>query len=97
MMSNIENEIIRLKTLTGNLISVYKKKVILILKLEEKNRRLEKENKDYKKKITELEEKTEILKTAKTISLSEEDKTSVKEKINKIVQEIDKSIGLLNE
>ncbi len=97
MMTNIENEIIRLKTLTGNIISVYEKKVILILKLEEKNRRLEKENKDYKQKIKELEEKTEILKTAKTISLSEEDKTSVKEKINKIVQEIDKSIGLLNE
>ena len=96
-MINIGSEIIRLKTLTGNLISAYEKKVILIHKLEEKSSRLEIENKDYKHKITELEEKTEILKTAKTISLSEKDKTEVKEKINKIVREIDKSIGLLNE
>jgi SMC interacting uncharacterized protein involved in chromosome segregation len=47
--------------------------------------------------IQNLDTKIDVLKTAKTISISEEDKETVRKKINKIVREIDKSIGLLNE
>ncbi len=96
-MGNTENEISRLKELIEKLISSHENKTNVLNELKQKNNQLETENKTYKLKLKETEEKTEILKTAKTISLSEEDKTAVKEKINKIVREIDKSIGLLNE
>jgi len=96
-MGNIENEIIRLKKLIGKLILSHENKTNVLNELKQKNNQLETENETYKQKLKETEEKTEILKIAKTISLSEEDKTAVKEKINKIVREIDKSIGLLNE
>lgn len=96
MMNNNENEILRLKNLIDKLFSSYTEKTKLINELKEENINILTENKLYKKKLKETEEKTEILKTAKTISLSDEDKTEVKEKINKIVREIDKSIGFLN-
>ncbi len=96
-MSNTENEIIRLKKLIEKLISSHERNKNILNELREKNIQLESEKETYKKKLKKTEEEKEILKTAKTISLSEEDKTAVKEKINKIVKEIDKSIGLLNE
>ena len=96
-MNNNNNEITKLKYLTEKLSLLYEKKMHLIDDLKENNKKLSEENEIYKLKLKETEEKTEILKTAKTISLSEEDKTEVKEKINKIIREIDKSIGLLNE
>jgi len=97
MMNNNENEILRLKNLIDKLFSSFTEKAQLIHELKEKNIKLLRENELYKQKLKETEEKTEILKTAKTISLSEKDKTAVKEKINKIVRELDKSIGFLNE
>jgi len=64
---------------------------------------LVKENQELKDALTQktgmvqqLEGQYDTIKTAKAISLSEDDKNSVKEKINRIVREIDKSIGLLN-
>lgn len=97
MMNNNENEILRLKNLIDKLFSSFTEKTQLINELKEKNIKLLTDNELYKQKLKETEEKTEILKTAKTISLSEKDKTAVKEKINKIVRELDKSIGFLNE
>ena len=65
----------------------------LIKKNEELTAEIDKKNES----IQGLENKIDVLKTAKTISISEEDKEEVRKKINKIVREIDKSIGLLNE
>ncbi len=45
---------------------------------------------------TELEQKFNKLKTAKTISTSSKDVQEAKLRINKIVREIDKCIGMLN-
>ena len=90
-------EINKLKKLVKQVLSMYEEKKQSVNDLTEKNTMLTKEIEKKNKFIEELENKTVILKTAKTISLSAEDKADVKNKINKIVREIDKSIGLLNE
>ncbi len=90
-------EINKLKSLIKQVLSVYEEKKHLVNNLTEKNKILTNEIEDKNKIINDLENKSKILKTAKTISISAEDKADVKNKINKIVREIDKSIGLLNE
>ena len=90
-------EINKLKDLIKQILSMYEEEKQLVIDLTEKNTVLTNEIQENTKAINDLKIKTEILKTAKTISLSAEDKADVKNKINKIVREIDKSIGLLNE
>lgn len=90
-------EIDKLKSFIKQVLSVYEEKKCLVNDLTEKNKILTNEIEDKNKIINDLENKSKILKTAKTISISAEDKADVKNKINKIVREIDKSIGLLNE
>ncbi len=90
-------EINKLKKLVKQVLSMYEEKKQSVNDLTEKNTMLTNEIEEKNNIINELENKTVILKTAKTISLSAEDKADVKNKINKIVREIDKSIGLLNE
>ena len=90
-------EINKLKNLIKQILSMYEEKKQLVIDLTEKNTILTNEIQENISAINNLKNKTEILKTAKTISLSAEDKADVKNKINKIVREIDKSIGLLNE
>ena len=53
------------------------------------------ENNEQKQKITQLEEKIKILKLAKTLE-NKEGNVEAKLKINELVREIDKCIGLLN-
>ena len=90
-------EINKLKSLVKQVLSMYEEKKQSVNDLTERNEILTNEIENKNKIINDLENKSKILKIAKTISLSEEDKTEVKNKINKIVREIDKSIGLLNE
>lgn len=90
-------EINKLKNYLKQIISLYENKKNEVIELTLRNNGLVNEIEEQKKQITELEKKSETLKIAKTISLTEEDKAEVKNKINKIVREIDKSIGLLNE
>ncbi|MCF6367049.1 MAG: hypothetical protein L3J35_12740 [Bacteroidales bacterium] len=90
-------EIIKLKSLIERILSLYEKKKETTNGLLIQNKELKEQIEQKEKQIKELKNKTETLKIAKTISLTEEDKTEVKNKINKIVREIDRSIGLLNE
>ena len=52
-------------------------------------------NNEQKQKITQLEEKIKLLKLAKTLE-NKEGNVEAKLKINELVREIDKCIGLLN-
>ncbi len=90
-------EINKLKAYIKQIISFYEKEKEVSNELLLENLELKKEIEEQNKQINELKNKAETLTIAKTISLTEEDKTDVKNKINKIVREIDKSIGLLNE
>ena len=90
-------EISKLKDLIRQILSMDEDKDLLINELKEKNDQLNSEVAEKSKIINELKDKTDTLKIAKSISLSDDDKSDVKNKINKIVREIDKSIGLLNE
>jgi len=90
-------EINKLKSYMKQIISLYENKKNEVIELALRNNGLVNEVEEQNKQINELKNKSETLKIAKTISLTEEDKTEVKNKINKIVREIDKSIGLLNE
>ncbi len=90
-------EINKLKSYMKQIISLYENKKNEVVELTLRNNGLVNEIEQNNKLINELKNKSETLKIAKTISLTEEDKTEVKNKINKIVREIDKSIGLLNE
>lgn len=51
---------------------------------------------EQKKTISELEEKTKILKLSKSISSTKENTTELKLKINELIREVDKCIALLN-
>jgi len=90
-------EITKLKSYIKQILSLYEDKKNEVVELTLRNNGLVNEIKGKNNLINELKNKSETLKIAKTISLTEEDKTEVKNKINKIVREIDKSIGLLNE
>ncbi len=96
-MNTAQSEIARLKELIDTLLVAYNEKVNLLNVYKEKNDQLLKEADDYKQKLKEEKQKTETLKIAKTLSLSKDDKNEVIKKINKIVKEIDVSIGLLNQ
>lgn len=90
-------EISKLKSLIKRILSLYEEKKEVSEILMKENIELSSQIEEKNKLIKELKNKSETLKVAKTISLTEEDKTEVKNKINKIVREIDLSIGLLNE
>ena len=75
---------------------MYEQKKELINRLVKENQELKDSLNQRNGLIQQLEGQYDTIKTAKAISLSEDDKNSVKEKINRIVREIDKSIGLLN-
>ncbi len=90
-------EISKLKSLIKQVLSLYEEKKEVSEKLINENKELNNQIEQKNSRIKELENTSETLKVAKTISLTEEDKTEVKNKINKIVREIDLSIGLLNE
>jgi|GEM_PF-3788578 hypothetical protein len=96
-MENNFTETKKLKSQLNELFSLYKEKNEKLIELEIKNTNLVNLLKQKESQLIELKTKQETLKVAKTLSLTEEDKTEVKNKINKIVREIDKSIGLLNE
>jgi chromosome segregation ATPase len=96
-MEDKYSEITKLKGLVKQLINIIDAKELQLEQLRSNYNRLKEETDEKNNLITELKEKTDTLKIAKSFSLSEDDKTDVKNKINKIVREIDKSIGLLNE
>ncbi len=90
-------EINKLKDYIKQILSMYENEKQKNSELNINIEKLISELNEKKELINNLKNKTQTLKIAKIISLSEEDKQEVKNKINKIVREIDKSIGLLNE
>ena len=96
-MENRFAEINNLKEHIKQILSMYEDQGHEVQNLKDENNRILSQIEEKNKVIHDLENKIEVLKTAKTISVSDKDKEEVKKKINKIVREIDKSIGLLNE
>lgn len=92
-IADIEN----LKKNIKQILSMYEDLKEKYNELTNTNNQLQTEINQKNEIIQNLDTKIDVLKTAKTISISEEDKETVRKKINKIVREIDKSIGLLNE
>jgi len=89
-------EIENLKAKIVDVISIYEHLKKTNTLLEEDNSNLTKkiQLKDYE--ISELQQQYETLKIAKTLTSSSKDSHDAKIKVNKIVREIDKCIGLLN-
>jgi len=78
------------------LISLYsqQKDEIIVLKQEKNNLTKQIEERDLT--IDQLKEEIVKLKIAKSITTSDEESQEAKQKINKLVREIDKCIALLN-
>lgn len=86
-----------------SLQSKVKKLILLHQKNQEENEKLFKEREillklieEHKNTIIKLEENNKVIKLAKTLSETKENKVEVKLKINELVREIDKCIALLN-
>jgi hypothetical protein len=86
----------KMKSLIKQMTFMFEQKKELINILDKENQTLKKELSLKSDLINRLEGQYDNIKTAQAISLSEDDKNMVKDKINRIVREIDKSIGLLN-
>ncbi len=89
-------EISELKDNILKIISIYEAQIRLNEKLKEDNNKLLKKIKLKENKISELTQKYETLKFAKTLTTSSKDIGNVKLKIVEIVREIDNCISLLN-
>ncbi|MCD6111831.1 MAG: hypothetical protein J7J86_01035 [Bacteroidales bacterium] len=92
----------------GILVSGIEFKIRKLINLKEKlekekkdlinqNQKLIKKNKEQEEIIKQLREKNNILKITKLIKTEGEKDTEVKLRINELVREIDKCLGLLNQ
>ena len=90
-------EINKLKNNIKQVISLHDEKKLIINDLSENAKKFTAEIEEKNRLINDLNNKIKLLKISNTISTSTEDKVDFINKINKIVREIDKSIGLLNE
>lgn len=94
----MDNSVI--KQLKGNIeqiISRYESAVYEKEELAKKVRALTAENESFKQKITELETKLEKIQLANAFEASSQDIKEAKQRIVRIVKEIDKCISLLND
>ena len=70
---------------------------LLISQLSEEKHGLEKQNLDYKEKVSYLKSENESLKVANSLLGSEESKAVTKRKINSLIKEVDFCIHQLTE
>lgn len=94
----MDNSVI--KQLKGNIeqiISRYESAVYEKEELAKKVRALAAENESFKQKVTELETKLEKIQLANAFEASSQDIKEAKQRIVRIVKEIDKCISLLND
>ena len=70
---------------------------MLISQLSEEKQGLEKQNLDYKEKVSYLKSENESLKVANSLLGSEESKAVTKRKINSLIKEVDFCIHQLTE
>jgi len=96
-MIDEKNEIINdLKQKVYKIISLYNQSIEKNYNLEQKNKKLIIELNNKKQEIKELQEKYTLLKVAKTVSVNVKDVNDTKNKINRIIREVDKCMALLN-
>ena len=79
------------------LLNKLKENHLLISQLSEVNQGLEKQNLDYKEKVSYLKSENESLKVANSLLGSEESKAVTKRKINSLIKEVDFCIHQLTE
>ncbi|MFW6249078.1 MAG: hypothetical protein ACOC4J_04840 [Bacteroidota bacterium] len=94
---NEYNEIIKdLSENLNHIISLYEKTKEEKKELLEENSRLKKEIKSEQVTIEELKEETQRIKISKQLNAGDGENKEVKNRINRLVREIDKCIALLN-
>ena len=71
------------------LLNKLKENHLLISQLSEVNQGLEKQNLDFKEKVSHLKSENESLKVANSLLGSEESKAVTKRKINSLIKEVD--------
>ena len=79
------------------LLNKLKENHLLISQLSEENQGLEKQNLDFKEKVSHLKSENESLKVANSLLGSEESKAVTKRKINSLIKEVDFCIHQLTE
>ena len=79
------------------LLNKLKENHLLIGQLSEENQGLEKQNLDFKEKVSHLKSENESLKVANSLLGSEESKAVTKRKINSLIKEVDFCIHQLTE
>jgi hypothetical protein len=95
----MNSEVTEISTLKDNIvkiISLYEDLKLAYDLLLKQNKEVEKKLEIKEFEISEIKQQFETLKVAKTITSSSKDSHDAKIKINRIVREIDKCIGLLN-
>lgn len=96
-MTDEHNELfISLKEKIKNIISLYEKAKKKKEELSEEKLSFINQIKEKDKEFEELKNKYKILKLAKTFKASDNDKSDAKNKINRIVREVENCIALLN-
>ena len=79
------------------LLNKLKENHLLISQLSEEKQGLEKQNLDYKEKVSYLKSENESLKVANSLLGSEESKAVTKRKINSLIKEVDFCIHQLTQ
>ena len=79
------------------LLNKLKENHLLISQLSEEKQGLEKQNLDFKEKVSHLKSENESLKVANSLLGSEESKAVTKRKINSLIKEVDFCIYQLTE
>ena len=79
------------------LLNKLKENYLLISQLSEEKQGLEKQNLDFKEKVSYLKSENESLKVANSLLGSEESKAVTKRKINSLIKEVDYCIHQLTE
>ena len=79
------------------LLNKLKENHLLISRLSEEKQGLEKQNLDFKKKVSHLKSENESLKVVNSLLGSEESKAVTKRKINRLIKEVDFCIHQLTE
>ena len=79
------------------LLNKLKENYLLISQLSEEKQGLEKQNLDFKEKVSHLKSENESLKVANSLLGSEESKAVTKRKINSLIKEVDFCIHQLTE
>lgn len=79
------------------LLNKLKENHLLISQLSEEKQGLEKQNLDYKEKVSYLKSENESLKVANSLLGSEESRAVTKRKINSLIKEVDFCIHQLTE